>query len=115
MWLFADGKTQDLVLIEYLVRWSGYDFKRGSLVLRKHSISAVAVREFESDRQNFGKDTPGQILARMPVGLHRSHVAYKSTQEIFSWSNAVQSPHDGRLNRVHHRAKKHNCVIKFAK
>ena len=86
MWLFADWKTQDLVLIEYLVRWSGYDFKRGSLVLRKHSISAVAVREFKSDRRNFGKDTPGQILARIPVGLHRSHVAYKSAQEIASSS-----------------------------
>ena len=115
MWLFADGKTQDLVLIEYLVRWSGYDFKRGSLVLRKHSISAVAVREFESDRQNFGKDTPGQILARMPVGLHRSHVAYTFAQEIASWSSAFSWSSDGRLNRVHHRAKKHNCVIKFAK
>lgn len=28
-------------------------------VLRKGSISVVAVREFESDRQDFGKDTPG--------------------------------------------------------
>ena len=88
---------------------------KATWVLRKGSISVVAVREFESDRQDFGKDTPGQILARIPVGLHRSHVAYKSAQEISSWSNAVQSPHDGRLNRVHHRAKKHNCVIKFAK
>ena len=59
---------------------------KATWVLRKGSISVVAVREFESDRQDFGKDTPGQILARMPVGLHRSHVAYKSAQEIASSS-----------------------------
>ena len=55
---------------------------KATWVLRKDSISVVAVREFESDRQDFGKDTPGQILARMPVGLRPSHVAYKSAQEI---------------------------------
>ena len=59
---------------------------KATWVLRKDSISVVAVREFESDRQDFGKDTPGLILARMPVGLHRSHVAYKSAQEIASSS-----------------------------
>ena len=59
---------------------------KATWVLRKGSISVVAVREFESDRQDFGKDTPGQILARMPVGLHPSHVAYKSAQEIASSS-----------------------------
>ena len=57
---------------------------KATWVLRKNSISVVAVREFESDRQDFGKDTPGPILARMPVGLHPSHVAYKSAQEIAS-------------------------------
>lgn len=57
---------------------------KATWVLRKDSISVVAVREFESDRQDFGKDTPGQILARMPVGLNPSHVAYKSVQETAS-------------------------------
>ena len=34
---------------------------KATWVLRKDSISVVAVREFEfeSDRQDFGKDTPG--------------------------------------------------------
>ena len=88
---------------------------KATWVLREDSISVVAVHEFESDRQDFGKNTPGQILARMPVGLHRSHVAYTFAQEIASWSSAFSWSSDGRLNRVHHRAKKHNCVIKFAK
>ena len=59
---------------------------KATWVLRKDSISVVAVREFESNRQDFGKDTPGLILARMPVGLHPSDVAYKSAQEIASSS-----------------------------
>ena len=57
---------------------------KGTWVLRKDSISVVAVREFESDRQDFGKDTPDQVLARVLVGLHPSHVAYKSALEIAS-------------------------------
>ena len=32
---------------------------KATWVLRKDSISVVAVCEFESDRQDFGKDTPG--------------------------------------------------------
>ena len=59
---------------------------KATWVLRKGSISGVAVREFESDRQDFGKDTPDQVLARVLVGLHPSHVAYKSAQEIASSS-----------------------------
>ena len=59
---------------------------KATWVLRKDSISVVAVREFEfeSDRQDFGKDTPDQVLARVLVGLHPSHVAYKSALEIAS-------------------------------
>ena len=57
---------------------------KATWVLRKDFISVVAVREFESDRQDFGKDTPDQVLARVLVGLHPSHVAYKSAQEIAS-------------------------------
>ena len=57
---------------------------KATWVLRKNSISVVAVREFESDRQDFGKDTPDQVLARVLVGLHPSHVAYKSALEIAS-------------------------------
>ena len=57
---------------------------KATWVLRKNSISVVAVREFESDRQDFGKDTPDQVLARVLVGLHPSHVAYKSALEIIS-------------------------------
>ena len=57
---------------------------KATWVLRKGSISVVAVREFESDRQDFGKDTPDQVLARVLVGLHPSHVAYKSALEIAS-------------------------------
>ena len=85
--LFAGGKTQELVLIEYLVRWSGYDSKYDTWV-RKDSISPVAVREYESGKQDFGEDTPGQILAKVPAGLHPSHVAYKSAQEMALWSSA---------------------------
>ena len=104
VWLFADGKTQELVLIEYLVRWSGYDSKYDTWV-RKDSISPVAVREYESGKQDFGEDTPGQILAKVPAGLHPSHVAYKSAQEMALWSSAVTSLHGGRLRRIHHRDK----------
>ena len=57
---------------------------KATWVLRKDSISVVAVREFESDRQDFGKDTPDQVRARVLVGLHPSHVAYKSALEIAS-------------------------------
>ena len=78
---------------------------KATWVLRKDSISVVAVREFESDRQDFGKDTPGYILARMPVGLRPSHVAYKSAQEMALWSSAVTSLHGGRRRRIHHRDK----------
>ena len=104
VWLFADGKTQELVLIEYLVRWSGYDSKYDTWV-RKDSISPVAVREYESGKQDFGEDTPGQILAKVPAGLHPSHVAYKSAQEMALWSSAVASLHGRRLRRIHHRDK----------
>ena len=104
VWLFADRKTQELVLIEYLVRWSGYDSKYDTWV-RKDSISPVAVREYESGKQDFGEDTPGQILAKVLAGLHPSHVAYKSAQEMALWSSAVTSLHGGRLRRIHHRDK----------
>ena len=51
---------------------------KATWVLRKGSISVVAVREFESDRQDFGKNTPGQILARMPHGAPVKGVSLKA-------------------------------------